>query len=81
MTQYIITLQDEAKGNSLITFLNSLDFVTIQPKAFMQKDTHKASKRKPENLSSFLQSLPEVDYNESDVIEVLKLMRDEEKTK
>jgi hypothetical protein len=30
MTQYIITLEDESKAKSLITFLKSLDFVNYK---------------------------------------------------
>ena len=79
MTQYIITLEDESKAKSLITFLKSLDFVNIKPKTDIEKKVSKPSNKKPTSLSSFLQSLPEVDYNELDVIDAIKLMRDEEK--
>jgi hypothetical protein len=81
MTQYIITLEDESKAKSLITFLKSLDFVNIKPKTATEKNTNKSSNKSPKSLSSFLQSLPEVDYNESDVIDAIKLMRNEEKAK
>jgi hypothetical protein len=79
MTQYIITLEDESKAKSLITFLKSLDFVNIKPKTDIEKKINKPSNKKPTSLSSFLRSLPEVDYNELDVIDAIKLMRDEEK--
>jgi hypothetical protein len=79
MTQYIITLEDESKAKSLITFLKSLDFVNIKPKTDIEKKINKPSNKKPKSLSSFLQNLPEVDYNELDVIDAIKLMRDEEK--
>ena len=79
MTQYIITLEDESKAKSLITFLKSLDFVNIKPKTDVEKKINKLSNKKPTSLSSFLRSLPEVDYNELDVIDAIKLMRDEEK--
>lgn len=81
MTQYIITLEDESKAKSLITFLKSLDFVNIKPKSDMEKNLNKPSNKNPKSLSSFLRSLPEVDYNELDVIDAIKLMRDEEKAK
>lgn len=81
MTQYIITLEDESKAKSLITFLKSLDFVNIKPKTDMEKNTTKSSNKSPKSLSSFLRNLPEVDYNELDVIDAIKLMRDEEKAK
>ncbi len=79
MTQYIITLEDESKAKSLITFLQSLDFVNIKPKTGNEKKINKPSNKKPTSLSGFLRSLPEVDYNELDVINAIKLMRDEEK--
>lgn len=79
MTEYIITLEDESKAKSLITFLKSLDFVNIKPKTNRVKNMSKLSNKSPKSLSSFLRSLPDVDYNESDVIDAIKLMRDEEK--
>jgi hypothetical protein len=60
MTQYIITLEDESKAKSLITFLKSLDFVSIKPKNDKEKNINKPTYKKPKNLSSFLQSLPEL---------------------
>lgn len=75
MTQYIITLEDESKAKSLITFLKSLDFVTIKP----SKNINNSSAKPPKNLSNFLRSLPEINYNESDVVDAIKLIRDEAK--
>ena len=43
MTQYIITLEDESKAKSLITFLKSLDFVNIKPKTDIEKKMYRYS--------------------------------------
>lgn len=81
MTEYIITIADESKAKALITYLKSLDFVSIKPKTIMLQETYRPSNRITKSLSSFLQGLQEVDYNEFDVINAIKLMRDEEKAK
>lgn len=81
MTQYVITLEDESKAKSLITFLKSLDFINIKPKIETEKNINKPFNNSPKSLSSFLRNLPEIEYNELDVIDAIKLMRDEEKSK
>jgi hypothetical protein len=81
MTEYIITIEDESKAKSLITYLKSLDFVKIKPKTVMVKEIIRPSNRISKSLSSFLKGLPEVDYNDLDVINAINLMRHEEKAK
>lgn len=81
MTRFIITLTDSTKGKLLIDFLHALDFVKIEPITNLPKSMNKPANRKHKNLTSFLRSLPDVDYHTSDVVNAIKFRPDEETTK
>jgi hypothetical protein len=55
MSEYIITLEDESKARSLLTYLKSLDFVSIKQKS---KIASPRKKTKSKDFSTFLKNLP-----------------------
>lgn len=72
MAEFILKTTQSIQSVKLIEYLKTLDYVSITPKKTI------ANKSK-NGLTTFLENLPEIDYNETEVVEAIKDMRREKK--
>lgn len=82
MTEYLLKIKKTKNTKSLLNYLQSLDFVSLIPKKANDTTTKEkpgviVAKKVKKSFSDFLNNLPEVEYQEDDVLAEIKKMRNE----
>lgn len=72
MQQFVLTTSENIQSIKLIEYLQTLDFISLKPTSF---EKIKKDEKQRDSLTEFLQSLPDQNHNEQDVVEAIREMR------
>jgi hypothetical protein len=79
MTEYILKIEESKQSTMLVKYLKSLDFVVVEAKRNMNPNIAKRKNtikpKQEDDFIKFLDSLPEVEYNEQEVNNAIAEMR------